>query len=76
MRDRHGNDWRHLSDPLSDERCVEPGCGTRTRPGSVRCWDCHGNPRLGWDLPLSQLTWSRDTLHWCSLLDTRELVLL
>ncbi len=74
MRDQHGNEWKLLRDPLAAERCVEPECNTRQRPGSNRCWECH-NGQSVWDERHEQWRGERN-LHWCSLLSNRQLVLL
>jgi len=75
MRDRHGNEWTPLGDPLAAERCTESGCPTRARAGSALCWDHHRAPFL-WSDRHEQWLPPERPLHWCSLIDTRELVLL
>ncbi len=75
MRDRHGNDWTLPGDPLESERCTAPDCPARSRLGSPLCFDHHRGPPLWSDRHGSWLPPAR-RLHWCSLTDSRELVLL
>ena len=75
QRDQHGNEWHrlHLPDVLADERCVEPGCPSRSRMGSHQCFEHHrGKPvwcerHEIWLPPVRQL-------RWCSEIKTRKIV--
>lgn len=53
------------------QRCRETGCNVAVRQGSDRCWECHREPGR-----VEDGVWRGPVLHWCSLIKTRELVLL
>jgi hypothetical protein len=73
MKDECGNEWVRLGHPLLDERCVQPGCPSRRRLGTDKCFrhNC-GEPQ--WREEYDCWVPPERELHWCSLLDNRQLV--
>ena len=75
MLDTHGNEWNRLSHPLTGERCQTDGCPSRKRLGSDLCFEHHrGEP--SWSEEHQCWLPPERELHWCSLIDNRQLVLL